>query len=77
MTHSGEFAGSVEGLTPLRLDPPSVLAAGAVLAQLLVDPRRARRIATDTITSYSLGQAIPLIAATTPEVFGLADPAVG
>ena len=60
----------------LRTDNDRAMAE-AVLAQLLVDPRRARRIATDTITSYSLGQAIPLIAATTPEVFGLADPAVG
>lgn len=73
----GEFGGSVEGITPLRLDPPSVLAAGAVLAQLLVDPDRARSIATDTITSYSLGQAIPLIAASRPEAFGLTEATVG
>jgi hypothetical protein len=66
-----DFAGSVEGLTPLRADPPSVIAAGYVLARVLVSPGRARGIATDTITSYSLGEVIPRLAGARPEAFGL------
>lgn len=67
----GDFAGSIEGLTPLRTDPPSVIAAGYVLARVLVNPTRAQAIATDAITSYSLGQAIPQLAGARPEAFGL------
>lgn len=70
-THRGPFAGSVEGLTPPRTDPPSAIAAGYVLARLLLNPDAARTMATSTIASYSLGRAIPLLASTTPADFGL------
>jgi predicted ATP-grasp superfamily ATP-dependent carboligase len=73
----GDFRGSVEGLTPLRVDPPSVIAAGYTLARLLVNPGCAQRLATDTIVSYSLGQVIPHLAGVGPETFGLARPAAG
>jgi hypothetical protein len=48
-----------------------VIAAGYVLARVLVSPGRARGIATDTITSYSLGEVIPRLAGARPEAFGL------
>lgn len=62
----GAYAGSREGLTPLRLDPPSGIAAGYILGRVLLDPGSARRMAESTIASYSLGTAIPLLAASTP-----------
>lgn len=71
MGRRGDFTGSVEGLTPFGADPPSVIAAGYVLARVLVDPRRAQGIAVDTITSYSLGQVIPQLAHARPDAFGL------
>jgi hypothetical protein len=62
----GPYAGSREGLTPLRLDPPSAVVAGYILGRVLLDPGSARRIAESTIASYSLGPAIPLLAARMP-----------
>ena len=77
VTRRGEFAGSIEGLTPLRVDPPSVIASGYILARLLVNPTCARDLATDTIASYSLGAVIPQLAGAGPETFGLAKTVAG
>jgi len=53
----GEFAGSREDLTPLRLDPPSLIPLGVVSGQLLLSPRAAHRIATGAVNTYSLTAA--------------------
>lgn len=72
VTRRGPYRHSIEGLTPLRLDPPSVIAAAHLLGRLLIDPAAAHRVATDTIASYSLGPAIPMLATSTPSDHGLA-----
>jgi len=50
----GIFAKSREDLTPVHLDPPSLIPLTVVTGQLLLHPRRAHRIATSAVTSYSL-----------------------
>lgn len=73
---TGAFTGSREGLTPLRVDPPSAVAATVVVGQLLVNPRRAQRLTTDTVAGYSLGRAITALAGTAPADLGLTAAAV-
>jgi predicted ATP-grasp superfamily ATP-dependent carboligase len=48
------FAGSQEDLTPIRIDPPSLIPLGVVSGQLLLNPHAAHHIATGAIKSYSL-----------------------
>jgi len=50
----GNFAGSTEDLTPIRIDPPSLIPFGVVSAQLLLNPHAAHHIATGAINAYSL-----------------------
>ncbi|HVX33940.1 MAG TPA: hypothetical protein VHA80_12435 [Solirubrobacterales bacterium] len=51
---TGIYADSAEQLTPWR-DPPSLAALAAVLAQLLVSPRRAGDITAGAVRRYSVG----------------------
>lgn len=61
---TGIYADSAEQLTPLRRDPPSLVALAAVLAQLLISPRRAAGIAKGAIRRYSVGvEALRLLRA--------------
>jgi hypothetical protein len=53
----GIFANSREDLTPVHLDPPSLIPLTLVTGQLLLRPHMAHRIATGAITSYSLTAA--------------------
>lgn len=53
----GTFANSQEDLTPVQLDPPSLIPLTVVAGQLLLHPRRAHRIATSAINAYSLTAA--------------------
>jgi len=57
MQGRGIFAQSREDLTPIRLDPPSLLPLGVVTGQLLLNPRTAHRISTGTVNTYSLTAA--------------------
>jgi hypothetical protein len=50
----GLFADSVEDLTPVYLDPPSLVVLGVVVGQLLLRPRVARRISASVVDAYSL-----------------------
>ena len=50
----GIFAGSKEDLTPVRIDPPSLIPLAVVSGQLLLRPRSAHHIATSAINAYSL-----------------------
>ena len=50
----GTFAGSTEDLTPIRIDPPSLIPLGVVSGQLLLNPHAAHHIATGAINAYSL-----------------------
>jgi carbamoylphosphate synthase large subunit len=50
----GIFAGSKEDLTPIGIDPPSLIPLGVVSGQLLLRPRAAHRIATGAVNAYSL-----------------------
>ncbi len=54
MASRGIFAASQEDLTPLRLDPPSLVPLGGVAGLLLLRPREAHRIATGAVKAYSL-----------------------
>ena len=64
MAGRGIFRDSREDLTPIRVDPPSLIVLGAATAQLLLSPSAARRISTSTIESYSLTtEAVETIAA--------------
>jgi hypothetical protein len=51
MRGRGIFAGSREDLTPLRMDPPSLIPLGVVTAQLLLRPRAAHQIAAGTVSA--------------------------
>ena len=53
----GIFAGSREDLTPVRVDPPSLIPLAAVTGQLLLRPRAAQHIAASTVKAYSLTAA--------------------
>jgi predicted ATP-grasp superfamily ATP-dependent carboligase len=55
--HRGIFAASREDLTPIRLDPPSLIPLGVVAVQLLLRPRAAQRFSTGTVNAYSLTRA--------------------
>ena len=46
---------SREVMTPLRIDPPSVVPLAAVLAQLLLRPDSAATLATAAVDAYSVG----------------------
>ena len=53
----GLFAESREDLTPVRLDPPSLIPLGVVTGQLLLRPRTAHDIATGAVNAYSINAA--------------------
>ena len=74
LARRGEYAGSLEGLTPLRADPPSAVAMAYVVGRLVLDPSRAHRMATGTIANYSLGHAVTTLASTSPAALGLGEP---
>ena len=57
MRGQGVFAQSKEDLTPIRMDPLSLIPLGIVTGQLLLDPHAAHRISTGTIGTYSLTAA--------------------
>jgi len=50
----GTFARSKEDLTPVRVDPPSLIPLCVVSGQLLLNPHAAHHIATGAINAYSL-----------------------
>ncbi|MGO8870569.1 MAG: carbamoyl-phosphate-synthetase [Acidimicrobiales bacterium] len=52
--HRRAFAGSIERLTPVVHDPPSLVPLMAVTLQLLADPGAAARLSTSTVTAYSV-----------------------
>ncbi len=49
---TGPFQGSVERLTPVLQDPPSLIPLTVVVAQLLVAPSRAKGLAASTVANY-------------------------
>ncbi len=53
----GIFAESREDLTPLRLDPPSLVPLVGVAGQVLLSPHVAQRIAAGSVNAYSLSVA--------------------
>jgi len=53
----GIFAQSREDLTPVRIDPPSLIPLGMVAGQLLLNPSTAYPISTGTVNAYSLTAA--------------------
>jgi predicted ATP-grasp superfamily ATP-dependent carboligase len=53
----GIFARSREDLTPIRIDPLSMIPLGVVTGQLLFNPRAAHHITTDAVNAYSLTAA--------------------
>jgi len=55
IVHRGLYASSVEQLTPLLRDPPSLAPAMFVAARLLLSPRGATSIAEQAVASYSIG----------------------
>jgi len=57
MQGRGVFAQSKEDLTPVRLDPPSLIPLGVVTGQLLLRPRAAHRIAAGAVNAYSMSAA--------------------
>ena len=57
MRGRGIFAKSREDLTPIRVDPPSLIPLGVVTGQLLLHPRAAHHISTGTVSTYSLTAA--------------------
>jgi hypothetical protein len=63
----GMYEGSREGMTPVSQDTPSFVPLISVLTNLLIDPRSTQRIATNAISHYSLGMAIPKLLTMSPE----------
>jgi hypothetical protein len=57
MRGRGIFAGSREDLTPVRIDPLSLIPLSVVTGQLLLRPRAAHHIATGAVNAYSLTAA--------------------
>jgi predicted ATP-grasp superfamily ATP-dependent carboligase len=57
MRGRGIFARSREDLTPVRIDPLSLIPLGVVTGQLLLNPRAANHIATGAVNAYSLTAA--------------------
>ena len=57
MRGRGIFAESREDLTPVRMDPPSLIPLGVVTGRLLLRPGAAHHIATGTVSAYSLSAA--------------------
>jgi predicted ATP-grasp superfamily ATP-dependent carboligase len=53
----GLFAESQEDLTPLRLDPPSLIPLAVVTGQLLLHPGEAKHLSAGTVNAYSLTAA--------------------
>lgn len=53
----GIFAASREDLTPVRVDPLSLIPLGVVTGQLLLRPHAAHHIATGSVSAYSLTAA--------------------
>jgi len=50
----GVYSGSKEDLTPIRLDPFSIVPLTVVLVQLLFDPSVAQHLSGQTVADYSL-----------------------
>jgi predicted ATP-grasp superfamily ATP-dependent carboligase len=63
----GIYKNSREGVTPVAEDFPSIVPLCAVLFQLLLSPGSGRGLAQKVISNYSLGSAIPKIAAMKPD----------
>jgi hypothetical protein len=57
MQGRGIFAQSREDLTPIRMDPPSLIPLGVVTGQLLLRPSAAHHISAGTVNTYSLTTA--------------------
>jgi hypothetical protein len=57
MAGRGVFAHSREDLTPLLLDPPSLVPLSMVTVLLLLHPHMAHRLATGAVNAYSLTAA--------------------
>lgn len=74
LARRGEYAGSVEGLTPLRADPPSAVAMAVTVGRLVLDPARAHPMATGTIANYALGHAVTALTSTDPADLGSGGP---
>src|SRR5262249_5759806 len=55
MTARGEYAGTVEELTPLGLDPWGAIPLAVVLASTLLNPRMARALAGRAVDAYAIG----------------------
>jgi hypothetical protein len=74
----GIFAESREDLTPVRIDPPSLIPLAAVTGRLLLRPRAAHHIATGTVSAYSLTPAaVETIMALNEERAPASAPVVG
>jgi hypothetical protein len=54
----GIYEDSRDELTRLDEDPPSVIPLGAVAAQLLVSPSRAKSIIGSAVERYSLSEGL-------------------
>jgi predicted ATP-grasp superfamily ATP-dependent carboligase len=52
--HRGIYSRSLEELTPLLVDPPSLLPLAAVVGQLLVNPKWAAELGNHTVADYAL-----------------------
>jgi len=55
----GIYENSIEGVTPVLQDFPSILSLVFVLMKILFNPGVGQHLAEQTIANYSLGQAIP------------------
>lgn len=57
VAHRGVCDGSAEQLTPVRRDPPSVLAAAFVAGRVLLSPPAAAEIARHAVSAYAIDPA--------------------
>jgi len=62
LRRQGIYADCREGMTPVREDFLSIIPVGVIFASLMVNPGLYKRVALNTISNYSLGAAIPLLA---------------
>jgi len=67
MFQKNVYKGSLEGMTPVRQDIPSLLPLTLILASLLFNPYSGQKLAQKTIANYSLGATIPKLFAMEPE----------
>ncbi|MGA2477975.1 MAG: hypothetical protein ABSG63_04410 [Spirochaetia bacterium] len=65
----GIYEDSHEGMTPVFQDFPSIVPLAVVFMKLLLNPRSGQHLALETITSYSLGSAIPRLSTIKSEGF--------